>query len=75
MLSKTERQQVKQLLQSPQWSSIQLLAQKLDEKWKDESNVRETEWETLRALLENEGRRRGLSLFIQELFNQAQNNE
>ena len=75
MLSKNDRQLIKQVISSPQWSSIEATVKELTDKIKDEPVLYETEWETLKATLFREGQIRGISRLIQELYIQAQNHE
>lgn len=75
MLSKPEKQQLKQLLQSPQFPAFERLANELCDKYAYESPVRETEWETLRTTLTNQGMIMGIKKLIQELYANLQDNE
>lgn len=69
MLSKTEKAQIVRLMQSAEWKCVEHLVHNLVEKWKDEQVIHETEWDTIKATLEREGRIRGLQLFSQEIYN------
>lgn len=66
-----EQTLILQLLQSPQWSALESIAKRLHDEWNGESVVKDTEWDTLRAALEKEGRVRGLELFMQEIWRVA----
>lgn len=70
-MDKTQRQQIKHVLSSPQWKAVEQLAQALCNKTAGESPVRDTEWETLKTTLENSGRIKGIQMLIQELWNEA----
>jgi hypothetical protein len=74
-LAKTEKTQLKQLLQSPQWSALDHLHKDLIDKYKGEYGARDTEWETIRNTLVNEGKIRGLTELIQEIYKEIQSNE
>lgn len=72
MISNQERSQIKALLQSPVWASVQHVADEYCAKIKEDSPLRESEWETLKSLLTQEGKIEGIKSFIGELFNFAQ---
>ena len=71
-LTKGERQQIRQILQTPQWATVDRLANLLCDKISYSSKVKDTEWETLKTVLTEEGEVRGIKRLIQEMFNQAQ---
>lgn len=73
MLSKPERSQIKQLIQNPAWRTVENVAEQLISTLRGNSVVRETEWETLKAALIGEGEEQGIRRFIQDLYNNAQN--
>lgn len=75
MLVKSEKVQLRQLLQTPQWSSLDHLYKDMIEKYKGEFGARDSEWETLRVTLLNEGKIRGLTEFMQEIYQQIQSND
>lgn len=75
MIDKNQRQQLKQLISSPQWSAIDGLINELIQKYRAESGSRDTEWETIRNTLINEGKIRGLTELTQEIYLQIQQNE
>lgn len=75
MLSKTERTQIRQLLQSPQYTAFDKLVNELKEKYRDEYASRDTEWDTIKNTLINEGKIRGITELVQELFKHAQNDQ
>lgn len=72
-LSNTEKIQIRQLLQSPQWATAERLASLLTDSIAYNSKVKETQWDTMRTLLLEEGEVRGIRKYIQELYNAAQN--
>lgn len=72
MITATERQQIKYILQSPQWQTIERVAHLLCDKISYDSVVMETEWDTLRTAILNEGKTRGIKELIQELYREAQ---
>ena len=72
MLSKLERQQIRQIIESPQWPAIERVAELTIQKMIEEEVVRDTQWETLKSVLKREGRIQGTRDFI-KLFNEARN--
>lgn len=72
MISKPEQQQIRTMIQSPQWGAVEHVANELCDSLSYEPKTRETEWETLKATLMLEGQVRGIKRFIQELYNNAQ---
>lgn len=74
-LAKTEKTQLRQLMQSPQWGALDHLIRDLIDKAKNGKQAGDTEWDTIRNTLVNEGRERGLTELIQELYAQIQSNE
>lgn len=74
-LSNSERTQLRQLLQSPQWGSFEHLMKDLLDKWRDEFGAKDTEWETLRNTLTNEGKIKGVTELSQEIYRQIQNEQ
>ena len=72
MISSNERTMVKNLLTQPQWRLAEQIANEMCSKLKEDSIVRNTEWDTIQAALLNEGQIRGIRNFIQELYQQAQ---
>ena len=75
MISKVEQKQIKALVQEPKWQTLENLVEELIEKIRDDSIVGDSEWETLRTALLNEGRIRGMRDLIQEAYRTAQNVE
>lgn len=74
MLTKNEKDQLRRLIESPHWAAVELLANKLCDKLKDDNVVREDQWSTLKELLTREGQVRGIRLLLQEIYANAQNN-
>ena len=75
MITKTARQQIKHILVSPQWQTIERLATLFTDNIMYESVLRDNEWETIKTALMNEGQVQGIKRFIQELYKEAQNVE
>lgn len=74
-LSKPEKSQLKQLIQTPQFAALDHLIKEMIEKYQDEIGARETEWDTIKITLMNEGRIRGLTELMKEIYLQIQSNE
>lgn len=72
MITRGEKQAIKMFLQDPKWQIVEHIAQERVEKIRGDSIVKDTEWETLRTALLNEGNVRGVKEFIQELYRLAQ---
>ena len=72
MITQGEKSQIKMILQNPQWQTIERMAGLFCDKVSYESVVRETQWDTLKTSLLNEGRVRGIKDFLKELYNQCQ---
>ena len=73
MISKSEKQQLKALLQDSKWQTLENLAKELCDEIKERTIVGDTEWETLQNALLNEGQIRGIKNLLQEAYRQAQN--
>lgn len=74
-LTKTEKNQLKSLVQSPQWTTLEHLIKEMLEKYKDQFGAKDSEWETMKNNLLYEGRVRGLTELSQEIFLQIQSND
>lgn len=59
-------------MSSPQWTGVEDFANMLCDKINSESPVRDTEWETLKMTLLNDGMVKGVRRFMQELLNTSQ---
>lgn len=64
--------QLRQLVQSQQWGTLEKLAASLCDKIKEDSCVKETEWDTLKATLLNEGIIRGVRKLVSEVYENIQ---
>ena len=67
-----EKALIKQLLQSPQWPLVEQIAKELVLRIKDASYLKDSQWETAKSVAVAEGQIQGLSMLIQELYNQLQ---
>lgn len=68
MISKSEATQLKQLMQSPQWGALENLINSLRDKAKSNKAAADTEWDTIKNVLVNEGRERAYAELIQEMY-------
>ena len=75
MLSKQEKSQILNVLQSPGWRTIEQFSIFICNEIKNTSCVRDTEWETLKALLLVEGQTQGIKMFINEIYKTQKENE
>ena len=71
MLNDLEKSQVRGLIYSPQWKTIEKVAEMVVQKFRGENTLKETEWETLRDTVLKEGKAQGVEQFFQELINQT----
>ena len=71
MITSQEKSQIKALIHSPQWATIERVADLLVEKIQEEIQIKDTEWETIKSLLQSEGKKEGIKRFLQELMLQA----
>ena len=75
MITKGEREQIKAMLQSPQWQVIERMADLYCDRVRYDGVVSDSQWDTLRRALTNEGKVRGIKEFIQELYGELQKNQ
>lgn len=71
MITNIERQQIQQLLQAPQWQTVERLAHVLIEQIRDQPSVGDTEWDTIKRAFSIDFEVRGIRRFLQECYNQA----
>ena len=73
MISQQEKSAIRQMLQTPNWRITERIANELIQEWQNQTKLGNTEWETARNVVRDEGRCEGIKLLIQELFRLAQN--
>lgn len=73
MITIREKSQLKRLFQSPEWRLVEQITADLVAKWRSDSVVKDSEWETVKTALINEGQARGVKNLLQEILTQAQN--
>jgi len=69
-LTKTEKEQIKYLVRSPQWQAVERAAELYIEKIRNSSKIKNTQWETIKSLLKDEGKVEGIKDFLNELSKQ-----
>ena len=74
MITSSEKSQIKQLLQDPKWQTVERIVEVVIEQIKDNSPLRETNDETLREFLIQEGQVRGIRKLIKESNSLYQDN-
>ena len=73
MLSKEQKNLILTLMKSPFWPALKQIRDEILDKIDKEPKSRDTEWETIRAVLGMEGERQGIVRFFQELDAIARN--
>lgn len=71
MITQRDRSALRTLMQSTAWKSVEQIAEQLSDKYKSDTVVRDTEWETLKTALLNEGIVRGIKTLLEEIMAQA----
>ena len=71
MFTESERSQIKLLISSPHWQTVERVANALCEKIAQEPCLADTEWGTVSAAVLAEGKVRGIRQLFQELFDQT----
>jgi hypothetical protein len=59
-------------MQSQHWSVLEGIMRRIAEQVRQESPVRQSEWESIVAMLEAEGQIKGINRLLQELYALAQ---
>lgn len=72
MLTNSEKSQIRLILSSPQWQTVERFAEMYRVKIRNESVLQDTEWDTIKIAVFNEGQIQGITRFFQELLNQSQ---
>lgn len=71
MLTPQQLGSLKNLLQSPQWKIVEAVAEEFCNETKQASPLRNTEWDTIRELLRQEGKVEGVKNLLQKLYQYA----
>ncbi|MEK7112178.1 MAG: hypothetical protein AAB875_02520 [Patescibacteria group bacterium] len=75
MLNELEKSQIRGLIYSPQWKTIEKIAELFIQKARGESTVNGTQWEMMRDTLLGQGKAQGVEQFFQELLNQSKDSK
>lgn len=75
MFTKQEKGQIRQIIQMPQWRIIEQLVNDKIAKIKSDSIVGDTEWDTVKAALINEGQERGIRSLLQDIYLNSQTDD
>ena len=70
-MTEQEKSQIRHMLSSPQWKTIENVAELMRAEIKDDSCLRATEFDTIVSVAKSEGKREGIRDFIQRLYNEA----
>lgn len=68
MMSSQQESFLRNLVQSSNWSVIENLAKEIVTKIRDESTIRDSEWETIKTTLQKEGKVEGIKQLLQEMY-------
>lgn len=71
MITKEQKKQIKSLIQSPQWQALEDFVQEYIDSIRLRSVVKDSEWETVKETLLNEGQVRGIRNLINKLIEEA----
>ena len=71
MITDRDKQQLRRLLHSPDWNSLEALINEMVDKIHGQSKVGDSEWETLKKTLLDEGEERGLHRLQQAIYDLA----
>ena len=74
-LTPQEKSQIRHLIQSPQWATIERAAELFITKIRENSPIRDTADETLKETYLQEGQVRGIRDFLQKLLLEAELNQ
>lgn len=72
MLNKKEKDLLRGLIDSETWFLLKRLADEYCLSLKGSSVVKETQWDTIREVLLQDGRASGVKTLMQQIFNQAE---
>ena len=71
MLNPNEKSALRVIQSTPQWSVVLRLKDELIKKINSNSLVGDSEWDTLKAVLERDGKIKGIEQFFQEVVNHS----
>ena len=73
MISETQRAQLLQLVQSPQWKAVEELKNELCSVIQNDSKLQETAEKTIQKVYTDEGMVMGMNKLINEIYNECRN--
>ncbi len=59
---------IRQLVQSPNWAIIENLAKEIVDRIKEDNTIRDSQWDTIKATLQKEGKVEGIKRLLQEMY-------
>lgn len=71
MITPKDKSALLSMFQSNGWRVFEQISRELQDKYNRDTVVRDSEWETIKTALMNEGMVRGIGNLLQELMNQA----
>ena len=74
-LNAIEKSQIRGIIFSPQWKTIEKVAEETIHKFRGEITSQGTEWEMVRDTLLNQGKAQGVEQFFQELLKECQDSK
>lgn len=66
-MNKQTKDIVKSIVKSPQWSAFELVAEEIIKKIEDDPVLKDTQFETIKAICLKEGMKKGIRRFINQL--------
>lgn len=72
MLSEQDKQKIKSLLFTPTWSVLEQVALDMTNEIRARSKTGDSEWDTARKAVADEGEERGIMKFLQRLLDSGQ---
>lgn len=70
-ISDRDKQNLKQLIFSPQWKVVEQVVEMMCQDIRGRSKITDTEWETLKKILTDEGEERGIKRLMQQINDYA----
>lgn len=71
MIDKNEKNLLRLVIQDPKFKIVEFVAKELIQRLRDQSNLKETEWETAKSVAIEEGQVMGINNLIKELYRLA----
>lgn len=68
MLSQSEKSGIKMLLNSPYWKTVEIIAEQIINRIKEEGVIKDNEWDTIKTVIGSEGQIKGIRRLFQELW-------